>query len=77
MLNISRNLAIDKTRSKEIKKEQRTDRTENVVNKVERENFIEFSPESIGVKELLNNLNSDHFLEVARFRATSFIFSAF
>lgn len=59
MLNISRNLAIDKTRSKEIKREQKTDRTENVVNKVDRENFVEFSPDSIGVKELLNTLNSD------------------
>lgn len=59
MLNISRNLAIDKTRSKEIKKEQKSDQLENSVHKIDRENHKEFSPENIGVKELLDNLNPD------------------
>ena len=59
MLNVSRNLAIDKTRSKEIKREQKTDRPENFVHQVDQKNSTEFSTESIGVKELLNNLNSD------------------
>lgn len=59
MLNISRNLAIDKTRSKEIKNEQKSDPIEYSVHTVERENHQEFSPESIGVKELLDHLTSD------------------
>lgn len=59
MLNVSRNLAIDKTRSKEIKRQQKTDRPENFVHQVDERNSTEFAPENIGVKELLNNLNSD------------------
>lgn len=59
MLNISRNLAIDKTRSREIRKEQKSDQLDNIVHKVDRENYEEFSPETIGVRELLNNLNPD------------------
>lgn len=59
MLNISRNQAIDKTRSKEIKKTHKTDPVENVVNKINQHNYEEFSPENIGVKELLDILNID------------------
>lgn len=59
MLNITRNLAIDKTRSKEIKKEQKSDQIENSVHRIDRENSHEISVESIGVKELLDKLNSD------------------
>jgi RNA polymerase sigma factor (sigma-70 family) len=59
MLNISRNLAIDKTRSKEIKREQKTDRTENIVNRVDLQYYVEYNPENIGVKELLDKLNPD------------------
>ena len=59
MLNVSRNLAIDKTRSKEIKKERKSDHIEDSVHQVDRENYQEFSPDNIGVKELLDNLNPD------------------
>ena len=59
MLNLTRNLAIDKTRSKEIKNELKSDKLDNSVHKVDQRNFHEFSPENIGVKELLDNLNPD------------------
>ena len=59
MLNIARNLAIDKTRSKEVRKEQKSDQLENNVNKVDSKNFDEFAPEAIGVRELLDKLNPD------------------
>lgn len=59
MLNIARNLAIDKTRSKEIKRDQKTDQVDDIVYHVDRHNYDTFSPENIGVKELLDKLNPD------------------
>jgi RNA polymerase sigma-70 factor (ECF subfamily) len=56
MLNIARNQAIDKTRSKEINKEQKTSGIENVVHKIDTEEYIEQRIEGIGVKEILKNL---------------------
>lgn len=56
MLNIARNHAIDKTRSKEISKEQKTSGIENLVNRIDNEEFIEQRVEGIGVKEILKNL---------------------
>jgi RNA polymerase sigma factor (sigma-70 family) len=56
MLNIARNQAIDKTRSKEISKEQKTSGIENVVSRIDSEEYIEQRIEGIGVKEILKNL---------------------
>jgi RNA polymerase sigma-70 factor (ECF subfamily) len=56
MLNIARNQAIDKTRSKEINKEQKTSGIENVVHKIDAEEYIEQRIEGIGIKEILKNL---------------------
>lgn len=64
MLNLSRNLSIDKLRSKEIKKVKKTDDISNNVYNVERENLIHQQEESIGVKELLNNLREEEKLIV-------------
>jgi RNA polymerase sigma factor (sigma-70 family) len=59
MLNIARNQAIDKTRSKEISKEQKTRGIENVVSKIDDEAYIEQRIEGIGVKEILKNLSEE------------------
>jgi RNA polymerase sigma factor (sigma-70 family) len=59
MLNIARNQAIDKTRSKEISKEQKTRGIENVVSKIDNEAHIEQHIEGIGVKEILKNLSEE------------------
>lgn len=59
MLNLSRNLAIDKLRSKEIKKEGKTDFISENVYVIDRNKFSMQSTESIGVEELLNYLNKD------------------
>lgn len=59
MLNISRNLAIDKTRSKEFKKSKKTDDIDNNVYGLERRNPLEMSTDGIGIKDLLKNLNPD------------------
>ena len=59
MINLARNQAIDKTRSKEINKEQKTGGLENVVSKIDRSDFIEQQTDSIGVKEILKNLSQE------------------
>lgn len=56
MLNIARNHAIDKTRSKEISKEQKTSGIDNFVNRIDKHEFIEERVDGIGVKEILKNL---------------------
>lgn len=56
LLNVARNQAIDKTRSKEISNERKTRGIENLVNKVERQEYIEQGVDSIGIKEILHGL---------------------
>lgn len=56
MLNIARNQAIDKTRSKEISNEQKTSGIENLVNRIDRQEFGETPVEGIGLKDLLTKL---------------------
>lgn len=56
MLNIARNHAIDKTRSKEINKEKKTSGIENVVSRIDQQEFIEQQVDGIGVKDMLRPL---------------------
>jgi RNA polymerase sigma factor (sigma-70 family) len=56
MLNIARNLAIDKTRSKEISKDRKTDDIDDLVNKIDRKEQAEQNVETIGLKEVLTRL---------------------
>ena len=56
MLNIARNQAIDKTRSKEFTKGKKTDDIENIVSKVDKREFTELKVEAIGLQEVLQNL---------------------
>lgn len=56
MLNIARNQAIDKTRSKEFSKGKKTDDIETLVSKVDKNEFTETQVESIGLLELLKRL---------------------
>ena len=64
MLNISRNLAIDKVRSKEFKSDQKTDQVENNVSNIERKNYINQEVDNIGIKELLKYLTEEQQLIV-------------
>ena len=59
MLNIARNQAIDKTRSKEFSKGKKTGDIENFVNKVDREDYLEQQVDAIGLKEVLKKLPED------------------
>ena len=56
MLNLTRNLAIDKTRSKEISKGKKTDDLSLLVNRIDNQEFVESQVEAIGLKELLARL---------------------
>ncbi len=56
MLNLTRNQAIDKTRSKEISQGKKTDDIDNLVGSVDRENSSELFVDSIGLKDVLNKL---------------------
>ena len=56
MLNVSRNLAIDKSRSQEINKESKTDSLENFVSKAESTGPIQLSIDTIGLPESLIQL---------------------
>jgi RNA polymerase sigma factor (sigma-70 family) len=56
MVNVARNQAIDKTRSAEIKREQKTRGIENVVGKIDRTDYTEQRIEGIGIRDLLKAL---------------------
>lgn len=56
MLNMTRNAAIDKVRSKEINRSAKTDSIDDYVYTIDSQNRTELSIDSIGVKELMNDL---------------------
>lgn len=57
MLNLTRNAAIDKIRSKEIKRSAKTDPMEGNVYTIDRQNNTEISIDGIGVRELITSLD--------------------
>jgi RNA polymerase sigma factor (sigma-70 family) len=59
MVNIARNQAIDKTRSKEISKDSKTGTIEKSVNRIDSEDYVEQKIEGIGVKDILKSLTDD------------------
>lgn len=59
MLNIARNQAIDKTRSKEFSKGKKTGDIDNFVNRVDRSDYLEQSVDAIGLKDVLRQLPED------------------
>ena len=56
MLNIARNQAIDKTRSKEISKGRKTDDLDNLVSRVDSQEHESLQVDAIGLKEVLDQL---------------------
>ena len=59
MLNVTRNLAIDKMRSKEMGKGRKTDDIDLLVNRIDNQLHSESQVEAIGLKEVLNRLPED------------------
>jgi RNA polymerase sigma-70 factor (ECF subfamily) len=56
MLNIARNQAIDKTRSKEISKGKKTDDIDHLVGRIDKADYGEQKVDSIGLAEVLVKL---------------------
>ena len=56
MLNLSRNAAIDKIRSKEIKRSAKTDSIDEYVYTIDRQSSTETSVDGIGVRALMDDL---------------------
>ncbi|MBN8650494.1 MAG: sigma-70 family RNA polymerase sigma factor [Cytophagales bacterium] len=59
MINIARNQAIDRTRSKEISNGGKTGTIENLVNSIDRKGFVEQEIEGIGMSEVLRSLPAE------------------
>lgn len=59
MINVARNHAIDKTRSREVIKGRKTDDIDLLVHKVDRSDRGEISTDAIGLTEVLNQLTPD------------------
>lgn len=59
MFNLTRNLAIDKLRSKEIKRELKTDAVSDYVHSIENRNPDKQQIDTIGVEKLLNHLQAE------------------
>lgn len=59
MLNVARNLAIDKTRSKEISQQSKTGDIENFVGAIDRREHGAVPVETIGLAETLNQLPAE------------------
>ncbi|MEJ1241259.1 sigma-70 family RNA polymerase sigma factor [Chryseolinea sp. T2] len=56
MVNIARNQAIDKTRSKEFSKDKQTGNIGKFVNRIDADDHIELGVEAIGLSDLLHKL---------------------
>src|SRR6185503_6598518 len=59
MVNIARNLAIDKIRSKDFKNQTKNQDIENNVAVIDNERSTGFRPELLDVKDLVETLNPD------------------
>jgi RNA polymerase sigma-70 factor (ECF subfamily) len=64
MVNVARNQAIDKTRSRELTKEKKTRGIENVVGRIDNQQYIEQRIEGIGVRDILKGLPEEQFFVV-------------
>jgi RNA polymerase sigma factor (sigma-70 family) len=64
LLNIARNQAIDRSRSKEIHKDQKTGDIGNYVNRIDSSSFLEQSVDAIGLAEVLSRLPQEQKLIV-------------
>lgn len=59
MVNIARNLAIDKVRSKDFKNQNKNQELDNVVNYVDEQRNTVYKPELMGLKDLVEKLRPE------------------
>jgi RNA polymerase sigma factor (sigma-70 family) len=78
MINIARNLAIDKTRSKDFRNHSKTDDIENLVLSVDKGYSTSINPETLGLKDLVNKLKPDQkiILDLVYFRGFTHVEAA-
>jgi RNA polymerase sigma factor (sigma-70 family) len=60
IVNIARNLAIDKIRSRDFKNQYKNQELENNVGYIDKHNSTVYKPELLGVKELVDKLRPEH-----------------
>lgn len=61
MLNIARNLAIDKVRSKDFKNAKKNQNLDDIVHVVDESNSVSFNPDQIGLREIVGKLEPEYF----------------
>ncbi len=61
MLNIARNLAIDKVRSKDFKNSKKNQNIDDIVHLVDERESVSFNPDQIGLKEIVAKLEPEYF----------------
>ncbi len=66
MLNLVRNLAIDKTRAKEFSQRRKTDGIDNFVSRLDQTNRVEQAVDAIGIKEVLKRLPEEQRLVIEK-----------
>lgn len=59
MMNIARNLSIDKVRSKDFKNSTKNQDIENNVNFIDEQKKVSFNADTLGLKDLVTNLKPD------------------
>jgi RNA polymerase sigma-70 factor (ECF subfamily) len=70
MVNIARNLSIDKTRSKDFRNHSKTEDIENIVLSVDTGSTTSMNPETLGLKDLVDKLKPEQkiILDLVYFR---------
>lgn len=70
MVNIARNLSIDKVRSKDFRNQNKNQDIENTVNLIDEQNNTVYKPELLGVKDLVQTLRPEQrsILELVYFK---------
>lgn len=78
MVNIARNLSIDKIRSKDFRNSSKNQDLENTVNVIDDQNSTAINPDIVGVKELVQQLKPDQksILDLIYFRGYTHVEAA-
>lgn len=78
MVNIARNLSIDKIRSKDFRNNSKNQDLENTVNSIDEQRNTAINPEILGVKDLVDKLKPDQktILDLIYFRGYTHVEAA-
>lgn len=78
MVNIARNLSIDKIRSKDFRNNSKNQDIENTVNSIDEQKNTAINPELLGVKDLVDRLKPDQktILDLIYFRGYTHVEAA-